>query len=109
VLIPPMVNKTWRNDWLKLKSVKHKIKTLADARLKRCYHSAEPAQKMSRQAKRALFKSGIVAALHQSHCQWPPCHASAADVRSLIVRSGQDPNHVDFKVSKKVARSVTLL
>jgi hypothetical protein len=26
-----MVDKTWLNDWLKLKSVKHKIKALADA------------------------------------------------------------------------------
>jgi hypothetical protein len=34
----------------------------------------------------------IVAALHQSHGQWPPCHASTAAVRSLIVRSGQDQN-----------------
>jgi hypothetical protein len=57
-LIPPMVDKTWQNDWLKLKSVKHKIKTLqvADASLKRCYHSAEPAQEVGRPAKRALFK-----------------------------------------------------
>jgi hypothetical protein len=53
--IPPMVDKTCRNEWLKLKSVEHKIKTLADARLKRCDLSAEPAQDVGRLAKRALF------------------------------------------------------
>jgi hypothetical protein len=37
-----MVDKTWQNDWLKLKSVKHKIKTLADASVNRCNHSAGP-------------------------------------------------------------------
>jgi hypothetical protein len=35
-----MVDKTWRNEWLILKSVKHKIQTLADARVNRCDHSA---------------------------------------------------------------------
>ncbi len=39
-----------------LKSVKHKIKTLADARLKRCDHLAKPAQEVGQLAKRALFK-----------------------------------------------------
>ncbi len=38
---------------------------------------------------------------HQSHCQWPPCHASTAAIRFLIARSGQDPNSVDFKFGKK--------
>ena len=53
-----MVDKTWRNEWLKLKSVKNKIKTLADACLKRCNHSAGPGQEcVGRQAKRALFTS----------------------------------------------------
>ncbi len=52
-----MVDEKWRNDWLKLKSVKHKIKTLADARVNRCNHLAEPAQDVGRLAKRALFKS----------------------------------------------------
>jgi hypothetical protein len=41
-----MVDKTWQNEWLKLKSVKHKIKTLADARVNRCYHAARPAQEV---------------------------------------------------------------
>ncbi len=52
-----MVDKAWQNDWLQLKSVIHKIKTVADARVNRCYHSAGPAQEVGRQAKRALFKS----------------------------------------------------
>jgi hypothetical protein len=39
-----MVDTTWQNKWLKLKSVEHKIKTLADAHLKRCDLSAKPAQ-----------------------------------------------------------------
>jgi hypothetical protein len=55
--IPPMVDKTWRNEWLKLKSVKHKIKTLADARINRCDHLAGPAQEVGRLAKSAQFKS----------------------------------------------------
>jgi hypothetical protein len=50
-----MVDKTWRNEWQKLKSVE--IKTLDDARLKRCDHSAGPAQEVGQQAKRVLFKS----------------------------------------------------
>ncbi len=52
-----MVDKTWRNDWLKSKSVKHKIKTLADTSVNQCDHSAELAQEVGRLAKRALFKS----------------------------------------------------
>jgi hypothetical protein len=52
-----MVDETWRNDWLKLKSVKHKIKNLDDARVNRRDHSAGPGQEVGQQAKRALFKS----------------------------------------------------
>jgi hypothetical protein len=38
-----------------------------------------------------------------------PGIASAAAVRSLIMRSEQDPNRVDFKFGNKVVRLVTLL
>jgi hypothetical protein len=41
-----MVDKAWQNDWLKLKSVKHKIKTLADACVNRCDHSAGQAKEV---------------------------------------------------------------
>ncbi len=62
-----------------------------------------------RRKERCSNRYGIIAARHQSHCQWPPCHASAAAVRSLTVRPGQDPNSADFKFGNKVLRSVTFL
>ncbi len=62
--IPPKVDKTWRNEWQKSKLVEHKIKTLADARLKRCDHLAEPGQEVGRHAKRALFHIGTEVLLH---------------------------------------------
>jgi hypothetical protein len=105
-----MVDKTWRNEWQKLKSVEHKIKTLGDARLKRCDHSAGQGQEVGRQAKRALFKSVL------NCCFTVPVTRSVASVpcqrsgiRSLIVRPGQDPNRADFKLGNKVVRSVTFL
>ncbi len=105
-----MVDKTWRNDWLQLKSVKHKIKSLDDARLKRCYHSAGPGQEVDRQAKRALFKSVLncccTAPVTRSVASGP-CQSSGR--KFLIVRSEQEPNHADFKFGNKVVRLVTLL
>jgi hypothetical protein len=62
-----------------------------------------------RRIERCSNRYGIVFARHQSHGQWPPCHASAAAVRSFIIRSGQDQNRADFKFGKKAVRSVTLL
>ncbi len=102
--------KLWRTESLARST---KLKLLLMPRVNRRDHLAGLAQDVGRQAKRALFKSVwnccSVAARHQSHCQWPPCHASAAAVRSLIVRPGQDPNSADFKFRNKNVRSVTFL
>jgi hypothetical protein len=59
-----MVNKTWRIEGLKLKSVEHKIKTLADARLKRCDHSAEPAQECWPTGEKSAVHIGTELLLH---------------------------------------------
>ena len=55
----------------------------------------------------------IVAARHRSHGQWPPCHASAAAVRSLIVRTEQNQfrpfktlKEANFMFGNKLANSV---
>jgi hypothetical protein len=70
-------------------------------------------QDVGRLAKRALFKLVLnccyTTSVTRCHGQWPPCHASAEAVRSLIIRSGQDPNSADFMFGKKVVRSVTFL
>ncbi len=89
--IPPMVDETWRNDWLKLKSVEHNIKTLADARLKQRDHSAEPAQDVGRLAKRALFKSV------RNCCCTSPVTRSVASVPCQ--RSGR--TFLDYKVGTR--------
>ncbi len=97
--IPPKVDKTWQNDWLKLNSVKHKIKTLADARLKRGDHLAWPAQEVGRLAKRALFKSVL------NFCCTTPVTRSVASVpcqRScrtfLDYKVGTRPEPCGFRV-----------
>ncbi len=97
-----MVDKTWRNEWLKLKSVEHKIKTLADARLKRRDLSAEPAQDVGRLAKRALFISVL------NCCCTVPVTRSVASVpcqRSgrtfLDCKAGTRPEPCGFQVWKQ--------
>jgi hypothetical protein len=102
-----MVDETWRNEWLKLKSVEHKIKTLADARLKRCNHLAEPAQDVGRQAKRALFKSVLTCC-----CTSPvtrsvasmPCQLSCLTFSGLTFldyKVGTRPEPCGFQVKKE--------
>jgi hypothetical protein len=86
-----MVDETWRNDWLKLKSVEPKIKTLADARLKRRDHSAGQAQEVGRLAKKALFKSV------QNGCCTVPVTRSVASVPCQ--RSGR--TFLDYKVGTR--------
>jgi hypothetical protein len=97
-----MVDQTWRNKWLKLKSVQHKVKTLADARLKRCDLSAEPAQDVGRLAKRALF------ILVLNCCCTIPVTRSVASVpcqRSgrtfLDCKAGTIPEPCGFQVQKQ--------
>ncbi len=49
---------------------------------------------------RCTYRYSIVAARYQSHGQWPPCHASAAAVRTFIVRlSGR---HEQVRISSWV-------
>jgi hypothetical protein len=97
-----MVDKTWRNEWLKLKSVEHKIKTLADARLKRCDLSAEPAQDVGRLAPRVLFISVL-----NCCCTVPvtrsvasvPCQLSARTL--LDYKVGTRPEPCGFQVRQQ--------
>ncbi len=89
------VDKTWRNEWQKLKSVEHKIKTLDDARLKRCDHSAGPGQEVGQQAKRALFISAPVTRSVAS----VPCQRSGRTF--LDCKAGTRPEPCRFNVRKQ--------
>jgi hypothetical protein len=94
-----MVDKTWRNEWLKLKSVEHKIKTLADAHF---HLSAEQAQDVGRLAKRALFISVL-----NCYCTVPvtrsvasvPCQRNGRTF--LDCNAGTRPEPCWFQVRKQ--------
>ncbi len=82
-----------------IKSLEHKIKTLADASLKRYYHSAEPAQDVGRLAKRALFKlvlnCSCTAPVTQS-VAYVPCQRSGRTFLDCTV--GTRPEQCGFQV-----------
>jgi hypothetical protein len=66
------------NRMAEIKSVKHKIKTLADARYKQCDHWAGQALAVGRLTKCALFKS-VLNCCCTAPVTWqsPPGHARA--------------------------------
>jgi hypothetical protein len=109
-----MVDKTLRNDWLKLKSVEHKIINLADAGLKRSYHLAGPTQDVGRLAKRALFQLVLncccTAPVTQSVAS-VPCQRRGSTFLDCKIGIRPEPCgfRADFKFGNKVVRLVTLL
>jgi hypothetical protein len=94
---PHQTDKARRSDRLQLKPVKHKFKTLAVARINR-YNPARPAQKVQKVRCSNRYSIVQVIARNKSHAQWPPCHARAMAVFSLIVMSVQDLNRADLQV-----------
>jgi hypothetical protein len=88
--------KLWRTESLAQGT---KLKLLLMPRLKRRDHSAGPGQEVGRAGEKSAVQIGTELLLHGTSytVSGPPCHASAAAVRSLIVRPGQDPNRADFK------------